>query len=130
MRLGLKYWQLVTPSQFSVWAVHREYTYLQALSASLPIMMPARSVPEGALPGHRPARPSAAMMRGSLLTQDTMGCNTSSFRHCIQPLVSVQIFLFFHHVYIVQDTCSYQQSLTHHGLRQLSAGPSLADGGP
>ena len=64
--------------------------YLQALRASLPMMMPAKSVPEGALPGHRAARPSAAMMRGSLFTHDTIGCNTSSFRHCRSPSLTPQ----------------------------------------
>jgi len=61
--------------------------HLHELIASFPMMMLARSVLEGGLPGHRAARPSAPMMRGSLLMQVTMGCNTSSFRHCITCLL-------------------------------------------
>ena len=63
------------------------YNHLHELIASFPMMMLARSVLEGGLPGHRAARPSAPIMCGSLLMQVTMGCNTSSFRHCITCLL-------------------------------------------
>ena len=67
-------------------------THLHELIASFPMMMLARSVLEGALPGHKAARPSAAMMRGSLLMQVTMGCNKSSFRHCITCRTSCSLW--------------------------------------